>query len=208
MTPSLIRILIVDDHFMVRLGIIGALSEETDIQVVGEADDGRSAIDLFTKLKPDVTLMDGILPDFHGVEATRRIIAQYPEARIILVSINDTAEDVHRAMEAGAYSYLPKSSARGELPCAIRAVATGVRYLPENLKVKLTSRQISSTLSGREIEVLQLVALGKANKEIAIKLNLGEETIKSHIKHILTKLGAPDRTRAVTLAQEFGILRP
>ncbi len=207
MNPPPIRILIVDDHFMVRVGIIGALSQEPDMQVVGEARDGRTALEMFSNLMPDVTLMDGMLPDLHGIEVTSRIIASHPQARILLVSINDTGEDIYRAMEAGAAGYIPKSSEQSALLQAIRDVAAGLRFLPEDLARKLAIRRLTTPLSERETEVLALVAKGRGNKEIAVALGIAEGTIKSHLKHILSKLDAPDRTRAVTLAQELGILR-
>lgn len=207
MNPARVRILIVDDHFIVRLGLVGALSRERDIEIAGEACNGQTALDLYARLRPDITLMDGILPDMHGVEVTRRIVQTDPQARIILISINDTVEDVYRAMQAGAFGYLPKSSDHSELLCAIRAVATGRLFMPPDLALKLADRAITTQLSDREIEVLQLVSRGKANKEIASTLKIGDGTVKTHIKHILTKLGAPDRTRAVTLAMERGLLR-
>ena len=175
--------------------------------MVGEAGDGREALEAFGRLEPDVTLMDGMLPDTHGVEVTRRIVGRHPEARIVLISINETAEDIHRAMEAGAWGYLPKSSQKTEMVEAIRAVAAGERYLPPELARRLAGREYQSPLSAREIEVLTLVAQGKANKEIAAALGVGEATVKTHLKHLLTKLGASDRTRAVTVALERGVLR-
>lgn len=202
-----VRILVVDDHFMVRLGLIGAISTESDIEVVGEASSGAEALALFAELKPDITLMDGILPDFHGVEVTRQIIEKHPGARIILVSINDTAEDVHRALEAGAWGYIPKSSEKNAIVRAIRSVAAGERFLPPELSRKLSERNLQPPLSSREMEVLRLIAKGLANKQIAAELAVGEATVKSHVAHILEKLGAPDRTRAVTLAMERGLLR-
>jgi two-component system, NarL family, response regulator len=207
MKPKPIRILVVDDHFMVRLGLIGAISTENDILVVGEASNGAEALALFAKLKPDVTLMDGILPDIHGVEITRRILETAPDARIIIVSINDTAEDIHRAMHAGAWGYIPKSCEKASIMCAIRAVAAGERYLPPELSRKLAERNLQPLLSTRETEVLRLIASGLANKQIASELAIGEPTVKSHVAHILEKLSAPDRTRAVTLAMERGLLR-
>jgi DNA-binding NarL/FixJ family response regulator len=207
MKPEPIRILVVDDHFMVRLGLIGAISTESDINVVGEASDGAEALALFAELKPDVTLMDGILPDIHGVEITRRILESFPDARIILVSINDTAEDIHRALQAGAWGYIPKSCEKNAIVRAIRAVAAGERYLAPELTRKLAERNLQPLLSTRETEVLHLIARGLANKQIASELAIGEPTVKSHVAHILEKLGAPDRTRAVTLAMERGLLR-
>ena len=205
-TPR-IRILVVDDHFMIRLGLIGAFAAERDIELVGEARNGAEAIAVFSMLHPDVTLMDGILPDIHGVEVTRRILQSHPEARIILVSINETAEDIHRAMEAGAWGYVPKSCEKDTIVKAIRAVATGAHFLPPELARRLAERNAQVSLSTREIEVLRLIAQGKANKQIAAELALSEATIKTHIAHILFKLDAPDRTRAVTVAIERGLLR-
>lgn len=202
-----IRVLVVDDHFMVRLGLIGAISTESDIDVVGEASNGSEALALFAELKPDVTLMDGILPDIHGVEITRKILESCPEARIILVSINDTAEDIHRALQAGAWGYIPKSCEKNAIVRAIRAVAAGERYLAPELSRKLAERNLQPLLSTRETEVLHLIARGMANKQIASELSIGEPTVKSHVAHILEKLSAPDRTRAVTLAMERGLLR-
>lgn len=202
-----IRILVVDDHFMVRLGWIGAFEGVPDIVVAGEARDGAEAITVFSKIKPDVTLMDGILPDMHGVEVTRRILEQHPAARIILVSINETAEDVHQALEAGACGYMPKSCEKDSIVRAIRAVAAGERYLPSHLAKRLAERNLHATLSSRETDVLRLIARGKANKEIADELGLSVPTVKTHIAHILGKLDAPDRTRAVTIAMERGLLR-
>ena len=202
-----IRILVVDDHFMVRLGLIGAISTESDIEVVGEASNGAEAIHLFDEVQPDITLMDGILPDIHGVETTRRILENHPKARIILVSINDTAEDIHRALQAGAWGYIPKSCEKDAIVRAIRAVASGERFLPPELSRKLSERSLLPPLSTREMEVLHLIARGLANKQIASELAVGETTVKSHVAHILEKLDAPDRTRAVTLAMERGLLR-
>jgi DNA-binding NarL/FixJ family response regulator len=202
-----IRILVVDDHFMVRLGLIGAFAAERDLVVVGEARNGAEALALFGTLRPDVTLMDGILPDLHGVEVTRRILEQHPEARIIVVSINETAEDVHQALAAGARGYIPKSSEKEAIVRAIRTVAGGGRYLSPELARRVAERNAHVTLSARECEVLALIARGRANKEIAAALALSEATVKTHIAHILTKLDAPDRTRAVTLALERGLLR-
>lgn len=207
MKPPRIRILVVDDHFMVRMGLVGALAAEHDVEVVGEARNGAEAVEAFAKLFPDVTLMDGILPDLHGIEVTRRIVTAHPAARVILVSINDTAEDVHRAMEAGACGYVPKSCEKDMIVRAIRTVAAGSTFLPPELARRLAERNTQVSLSARELEVLRLIAQGKANKQIAAELSLSEATIKTHIAHILVKLDAPDRTRAVTVAMERGLLR-
>jgi two-component system NarL family response regulator len=207
MTPHPIRVLVVDDHFMVRLGLIGALAAEQDIVVAGEASTGAAAIELFDQLLPDVTLMDGILPDIHGVDAARRIIATHPLARIIIVSINDSPADIRQALEAGVWSYVPKSSERIDIIRSIRAVASGERFMLPDVARKLAEQPHQGLLSARETEVLRLIAMGRANKEIAVELALGEATVKTHIRHILDKLKAPDRTRAVTLAIERGLIR-
>lgn len=207
MNPSAIRILVVDDHFMVRLGLIGAISTEPDIEIVGEASNGADALECFQRLRPDITLMDGILPDIHGVEVTRRILEIAPEARVIMVSINETAEDIHRAMDAGARGYMPKSSEKDAIVTAIRKVAAGGRFLSPEFAKRLAERDLMPLLSPRETDVLRLIAQGLANKQIAGELALGEATVKTHVRHILEKLGAPDRTRAATLAMERGLLR-
>ena len=202
-----IRILVVDDHFMVRLGLISALRAEPDLEVVGEAGSGAEAVVQHARLLPDITLMDGVLPDIHGIEALRQILEANPAARVIMVSINDTAEDVHRAMSAGACGYIPKSSEKEIIVQAIRTVADGDHFLPPELSRKLTERGNQPLLSARELSVLRLAARGFANKQIAGELAVSEATVKTHIRHILEKLNAPDRTRAATLAIERGILR-
>lgn len=205
--PPATRILLVDDHFMVRLGLAGSLAGEPDLTVVGEASSGTEALAAFDALLPDITLMDGILPDMHGVEVTRHILEKHPAARIIHVSINDTAEDIHRALEAGAWGYIPKTSEKDSIVTAIRSVVAGHRFLPPELSEKLAQRERQPLLSTRESEVLHLIARGLANKQIATELAVSEATVKTHVAHILEKLGAPDRTRAVTLALERGLLR-
>jgi DNA-binding NarL/FixJ family response regulator len=207
MSSPTIRILVVDDHAMIRLGLIGALSSEPGIQVVGEARNGLEAIEQHAKLAPDITLMDGILPDMHGVEVTRKIIASEPLAKIVLISINETAEDIRRALEAGVRGYVPKSCEQDTIIEAIRSVAAGVNFLPPQLARRLAERNAIVGLSNREVEVLRLVAKGKANKEIAGELSLSGDTIKTHITHLMRKLGAADRAHAVTLAIEQGFLR-
>ncbi len=207
MKPARIRILLVDDHFMVRMGLTGALGREADLEVVGEAATGAEGLRLFGELQPDVTLMDGMLPDLHGCEVTRRILEAHPEARVIMVSINETPEDIHRAVEAGVWGYLSKASEKQEIVRGIRAVAAGERFFPAEIARKLAERNLHTTLSAREIDVLRQVAQGRSNKEIATLLGLSEVTVKTHLTHILQKFGAPDRTRAVTMALERGILR-
>jgi len=189
------------------MGLAGSLNQEPDMEVVAEAADGAEAVTLFIQHKPDITLMDGRLPDFHGTEATARIRNADPEARIILLSIDETEEDITRAMAAGVRAYLPKSIVRAELLDAVRVVHGGGTYFPASVVARIASGRKRPALSERELEVLRLVALGRANKQIADELGLAEVTVKVRVGHILEKLGAPDRTRAATLAMELGILR-
>jgi DNA-binding NarL/FixJ family response regulator len=202
-----IRIMIVDDHAMVRMGLRGVLSGEPGLEVVAEARDGQEALDRFPVARPDVVLMDITLPGMSGIETTRRLVATHPGARILTVSMHDTAEDVHRALAAGATGYVPKSAEAVLLMAAVRTVANGQRFLPPDLARRLADRDAKIGLSPREVEVLALVAQGQANKQIALALGLSEATVKTHLAHILEKLGAPDRTRAVTIAMEMGLLR-
>lgn len=202
-----LRILVVDDHVMVRIGLVTLLSDEPDFEVVGQARTGAEAESMYLGLQPDVTLMDGVLPDLHGTEVMRRILAQDAHARIIVISINETEEDVHLAMSAGARGYVPKSFDQDVIVRAIQAVGRGETFLPPEIAAKLESRTLSVHLSHREIEVLGLIADGKANKEIAGLLNLSENTVKTHIARILAKLDAPDRTRAVTMALQRGVIK-
>lgn len=202
-----IRVLIVDDHFMVRIGLAGSLAEEVDIEVVGEAPDGDEALRAFRKHSPDITLLDGRMPGRHGVEVLREMRALRADAKIILLSVDDTDEDFHRALQAGANGYVPKALPRKELLAAIRSVHRGGEYLPSGVAERLASRQDRPDLSPRELEILRLVALGNANKQIASQLGLAEVTVKVYVSRILEKLGVPDRTRASTLAIERGLVR-
>ncbi len=207
MSLSKTRILLVDDHFMVRHGLSTVLSKEADFLVVGLAANGTQALEKFSELQPDIVLMDGVLPDMHGIEVTRKIIRANPHARIIILSVNDTEEDVHQAMEAGAKGYIPKSSEEGETIRAIRLVASGKDFLPPQLAMKLARRNLHNALSERETDVLRLAALGKTNKEVAAELGLGPASVKTYLARIFIKLGATDRTQAVTIARQRGILR-
>lgn len=207
MNPDPIRLLIVDDHVMIRLGLTTLMCDEPDISVVGEACCGSEAIALFDALQPDVTIMDGILPDSHGVEITRQILEKHPHARIIIVSINESAEDIHRAMEAGAAGYITKSQSQDVIIRAIRSVATGSTYLEPELVRRLSARAATNSLSKREIDVLRLVAAGLVNKEIGTQLGLSENTIKTHLARIMLKLEVHDRTSLAMRALSLGLLR-
>ena len=202
-----IRLLIVDDHVMIRLGMTALMADEPDIVVVGEACNGNEAVSRFEQLLPDVTLMDGMLPDIHGVEATRTIIGKHPDAKIILVSINESAEDIHRAIQAGAVGYVSKSQNQDVIVRAIRAVAAGERFLEPELARRLSARAATNSLSQRELEVLRLVAEGLVNKQIGAELGLSENTVKTHLTRIMTKLDVHDRTSLAMRAVALGLLR-
>ena len=202
-----IRLLVVDDHVMIRLEIAALMADEADIEIVGEACTGAEAITLCERLRPDVTLMDGVLPDIHGVEAIRTIVSSNPQARIILFSINESAEDIHRAIEAGAFGYASKSQNQDVIVRAVREVSRGERFLEPELARRLSARAATNTLSQRELEVLRLVAEGRANKQIGAGLGLSENTVKTHLTRIMGKLGVHDRTSLAMRAMALGLLR-
>lgn len=202
-----VRILVVDDHFIVRVGLVALINTEPDLKVIGEADDGQQAIALFEKLKPDLVLMDLRMPGASGHEATRHIRKLVAGARVLMLSAFDGDEDIHAALEAGAQGYVLKSATGEELIPAIRAVASGKRWIPRNVASRLMSRKSYEQLTAREIQVLNELARGLANKEIADALKISEYTTKDHLKSILAKLRVADRTQAVTAALQRGIIR-
>jgi two-component system NarL family response regulator len=201
-----IRILIADDHFLVRMGLVALISTQPDMIVVAEAATGREAIELFRQHKPDITLMDLRMPDVDGVEAIASIRSQFPDARFIVLSSYDGDEDIYRALEAGARAYLLKSMLRERLLEAIRAVHAGLKRIPEEVANRLAERMDREELTPRELEVLKLIVSGKSNKEIATELKITEGTVKIHINNILSKLGVSDRTQAATFALRRGIV--
>jgi DNA-binding NarL/FixJ family response regulator len=205
-----VRLLIADDHPIVRAGFEGMLAEKPDLEVVGEAGNGEEAVRLADRLRPDVVLMDLRMPEVDGVEAIVRIKEDHPHVHILVLTTYDTDADILRAIEAGATGYLLKDTPREELFRAIRAAARGEPVLAPSVTARLMQRAKTpsqAALSGREIEVLELVARGKSNRELAKDLHLSEATVKSHLIHIFDKLGVTDRTAAVTVALERGILR-
>jgi len=206
-TPSKrIRILTVDDHPMLREGIAAAIALQADMVLVGEAVNGREGVDAFRSTHPDVTLMDLQMPEMNGVEAIIAIRAEFPAARIIVLTTYKGDVLALRALKAGASGYLLKSALRKEMMEAIRAVHAGRRSIPPEIAQQIAEHLSADSLSARELEVLQCVAHGCANKEVAARLNLSEETVKAHMKHILEKLNASDRTGAVTIALSRGII--
>jgi DNA-binding NarL/FixJ family response regulator len=202
-----IKILVVDDHFVVRMGLVALINTEPDLKVIGEADDGIQAIALFEKLKPDLVLMDLRMPGKSGHDATRQICRLANAAHVLVLSAFDGDEDIHAALEAGARGYVLKSSTGEELIPAIRAVASGKRWLSPTVTNRLKSRNAYEQLTARELDVLNQLARGLANKEIAEALKISEYTTKDHLKSILAKLRVADRTQAVTAALQRGIIR-
>ena len=201
-----IRILIADDHYIVRMGLIGLVSTEPDMEVIAEAADGSQAVDLFFKHNPDLALMDSRMPVKNGVQAIAEIRARYPAARVLMLTAFDGDEDIHKALEAGAQGYVLKSSTGEKLIPAIRAVAGGQRWIPSDVATRLASRKWFEPLTPREVQVLSELAKGLANKEIADVLNITEYTAKDHLRSILSKLRVADRTEAVTAALQRGII--
>lgn len=206
MSKRLLRILVVDDHYVVRMGLVALVETEPDLQVVGEAADGRRAVELYAQLKPDLVLMDVRMPVSDGIAATEKIRAQFPEARILMLTTYDGDEDIHKALLAGAGGYLLKNSTRESLIPALRAVAAGQRWIPQEVASRLAARKMFEELTPREVEVLEQLAKGLANKEIADVLGISEHTVKDHLKNILGKLHVADRTEAVTAALQRGII--
>ncbi|WP_438479009.1 response regulator [Oleiharenicola lentus] len=205
-TPAPLRIIVADDHFIVRIGLVSLINTEPDLKVVGEADDGDRAIALFESLRPDVVLMDLRMPGKNGHEATRRIRQISAGAHVLILSAFDGDEDIHAALEAGARGYVLKSATGEDLIPAIRAVAAGKKWIPSDVATRLKSRNYYEQLTTREVEVLGELALGLANKEIAEKLKISEYTAKDHLKSILAKLRVADRTQAVTAALQRGLI--
>ena len=198
--PSSIRVLVVDDHPVVRQGLIGMLEEAPDIVIVGQGRNGHEAITVFQQQQPDVTLMDLRMPDMGGVQAITVICNKFPNARIIVLTTYDTDEEIYRGLRAGAKGYLLKDSEPEELLTAIRTVTRGQQYIPLNVAAKLVQRMTAPELSDRELEVLQLVGQGMNNQEISTALNISESTVKTHINRILSKLDVKDRTQAAIIA--------
>jgi DNA-binding NarL/FixJ family response regulator len=205
-TTRQIKILTVDDHPILREGIASIIHGETDMVVVGEASTGREAIEAFRNKRPDVTLMDLQMPDLNGIDAIVTIRREQPKARIIVLTTYEGDVLARRALKAGATGYILKDLIRTELLDAIRAVYGGRRYIPQKIAAELAEHYAEDDLSEREIEVLRQVARGTSNKIIASHLSISEATVKAHLKNIMLKLGASDRTHAVNIATTRGFL--
>jgi two-component system NarL family response regulator len=203
-----IRLLLVDDHFVVRLGIATALSAAPDFEVVGQAGSGAQALELYLRLRPDVVLMDVVMPGQDGIDTGAAICAADPRARIIMLTVNVDGETAHRAVRAGAAGFLSKNVEPEELFEAVREVNRGRTYFPSIIRRRLEVRGQQPELTEREREVLALMVAGRSNKEIGSALHLAEPTVKYHVGGILRKLDAKDRTQAVIQAIARGIVKP
>ena len=205
--PSPIRVLAVDDHPLLREGVAALIASQPDMKLVAEASDGREAVAQFRKHRPDVTLMDLQMPEMEGADAMIAIRAEFPEARIIVLTTYDGDVRVLHALKARARAYLLKGLLRKELLETIRAVHAGHKRIPPEVAGQLADHAAEDELTSREIDVLQLIAGGNANKQIAAQLSITEETVKGHVKNILSKLSANDRTHAVTIGLKRGIIK-
>ena len=206
MGGALIRILLIDDHPMIRAGLAATISPESDMTVVAAAANGREGLALYRQHQPDVVLMDLKMPEMGGVDAIRAIRGEFASAKIVVLSTYQGDEDIYRALQAGAITYLLKDTLAENMIRVIREVAAGARPIPPEVAQRLTDRMFLPALTPRELEVLHLVARGMRNKEVAADLKISEETIQGHVKSILAKLSVHDRTAAVAVAIQRGIV--
>lgn len=206
MTAEIIRVLVVDDHNVVRQGLVALLNVVDGLEVVGEAADGVEAIAQFRKHRPAITLIDLRLPRLSGVEVIQRLRTEEPQARFIVLTTYDGDEDIYRALKAGAKAYLLKGMTTEELVTAIRAVHAGKSHIPPSIAQRLAERVGSEDLTQRELDVLEQIVNGKSNKEIGSELDISEATVKTHVNSLLSKLGVTDRTQAATAAIRRGIV--
>lgn len=205
--PAPIRLLCVDDHPLIREGIAALLRSQADLLLVAEASNGREALERFREHRPDVTLMDLRLPDMSGIDALLAIRAEFPDARVLLLTTFEGDAEMRRALAAGARGYLLKSMPPADLLAAVREVHAGRKRIPPEVAAQLAEHLGEEGLTARELEVLRQVAGGNRNRDIAERLRISEETVKVHVKHVIEKLGARDRTGAVAIALRRGIIQ-
>ncbi|MBD3885623.1 response regulator transcription factor [Phormidium tenue FACHB-886] len=205
--PTVVRVLIVDDHSIVRQGLAAIIENKPDMTVVGQAGNGQEAIDQYRQLQPDVTLMDLRMPQLNGVDATAAICAEFAHARIIVLTTYDGDEDIYRGLRAGAKGSLLKDAEPDTLLDAIHIIHNGQQYISPDVAAKLVQRMNNPALSDRELEVVHLMARGLSNYDIGTALGITESTVKFHINRILSKLGVSDRTQAVIMALKRGIAK-
>jgi two-component system, NarL family, response regulator len=205
-SPAPIRVLCVDDHRIVREGLALIVNHQPDMVVVGSASSGEEAVDLFMKLRPDVTLMDLQLGGMSGVEAIRAIRKQAPSARIVVLTMYQGDEDIYRALQAGAATYILKDTLSDDLIRVVQEVHAGKHPVMPDVEARLAERAANPTLTPREIQVIELVSQGMRNKELAAELGISEETAHVHVRNILTKLKVKDRSAAITVAYRRGII--
>jgi two-component system NarL family response regulator len=201
-----IRIMLVEDHQVVRQGLVALLSTMDDLEIVGSVGDGLEAIETFRKVEPDVTLIDLQLPKLGGADTIRQIRTEFPQARFIVLTTFDGDEDIYRALQAGARAYLLKGMPLDELLTTIHAVHSGKLHIPSEVAEKLAERLSGQELTPRELSVLERIVAGRANKEISADLSISEATVKTHINSMLGKLGVADRTHAATVAIQRGLV--
>jgi two-component system NarL family response regulator len=201
-----IRILVAEDHLVARVGVTTIVNMQPDMMVVAEASNGQQAVEMYRQFAPDVALLDMRMPILDGVAAAKAIRTEFPGARMIALTTYGGDEDIRRALAAGVQAYLTKDVLHDELLKAIRAVHAGQTYLPSAVAAALAAQMPRPDLSGREVQVLELIVSGQANKQIAYSLGIAEHTVKNHVKNILSKLGVQDRTQAATVAIQRGII--
>jgi DNA-binding NarL/FixJ family response regulator len=203
---NMIRILVVDDHFMVRMGLCASLNVEPDMMVVAEAGSGEEALEAYRQHQPALVLMDVRLPTMSGIEAAAAIFSEFPSTHILMLSTHAGEEEIYRSLQMGAAGYVLKSAVREQLLHAIRQVCRGERYVDPSVASLLAARVSHRSLTSRELEVLRMVVKGLSNKEIGSALNIAEVTVKLHVSHVLEKLNVKDRTHAATEALKRGII--
>jgi two-component system, NarL family, response regulator len=202
-----IRVMVIDDHVMVREGIVALLQMQKEFQVVGEAGDGDTAIQVYREQRPDVALVDLRMPKRDGVGVIQRLRSEFPAGRFLVLTTYDSEDNILRAMHAGAHGYLLKGASRATLTDAILRVHAGFRYIPPDIADRVLPRPPEEALSEREVEVLNAIATGRNNKEIGAFLGIAESTVKGHLNHVFAKLGVTDRTKALVVAVKRGLIR-